>query len=135
MTNVSFYLFEQSDERQVQSACRLCRKILKQATKIWWYCPNLAQQKQLDELLWTFDPTSFIPHGIHDTQGQVCISEHYPTSGEWIIFNFSDKTLEIKDTFQHIIEIVENNEDAKIIGRKKFKQYRQLNLQPRTFKL
>ncbi|HJE75325.1 MAG TPA: DNA polymerase III subunit chi, partial [Acinetobacter johnsonii] len=25
MANISFYLFEQSPERQVESACRLCR--------------------------------------------------------------------------------------------------------------
>ena len=37
--------------------------------------------------------------------------------------------------FDHIIEIIENDEQAKIIGREKFKTYRGLGVQPQTFKL
>lgn len=136
MTDISFYLFEHSPERQAYSACRLCRKILnKQPKKIWWFCDDFAQQKQLDALLWSFDPSSFIPHGIHDLQGSICISEHLPEAGQWIIFNFSKQALKPQDTFEHIIEIVENEESTKIVGREKFKHYRKLGLTPRTFKL
>lgn len=135
MTDISFYLFEQSPERQAYSACRLCRKILKQPKKIWWFCDDVAQQQQLDELLWSFDPSSFIPHGIQDLQAQVCISERLPETGHWIIFNFTQQAVEPKDTFEHIIEIVENQESTKIMGREKFKQYRKLGFTPRTFKL
>ncbi|MEG2637502.1 MAG: DNA polymerase III subunit chi, partial [Acinetobacter sp.] len=35
----------------------------------------------------------------------------------------------------HIIEIIENNESAKQQGREKFKQYRRLGVEARTFKL
>lgn len=135
MTKISFYLFEKSPERQVQSACRLCRKILREPVQIWWYCPDVAQQKVLDELLWQFDPTSFIPHGIDDTDASVCISGQLPTTGTWVLFNFDEKGIAPQETFQHIIEIVENEEEAKIVGRQKFKHYRQLGLEPRTFKL
>lgn len=135
MTNISFYLFEKSDERQVQSACRLCRKILKKSPKIWWYCPDPKLQTLLDDALWTFDATSFISHGIDDTQGQVCISATLPTQGNWIVFNFDTTAITPQSHFSHIIEIIENNEDAKQIGREKFKFYRKLALSPRTFKL
>lgn len=135
MTKVSFYLFEKSNERQVQSACRLCRKILKQSSKIWWYCNNAELQQQLDDALWTFDPVSFIPHGINDTTGQICISDQLPKDGQWILFNFNANVPIIQATFEHIIEIVENTETAKIVGREKFKRYRELDIQPRTFKL
>ncbi|MDB0325247.1 DNA polymerase III subunit chi, partial [Acinetobacter baumannii] len=52
------------EERQVDSACRLCRKILLKHSKIWWYCPDVQLQQTLDEKLWSFDPTSFIAHGV-----------------------------------------------------------------------
>lgn len=135
MTQVSFYLFEQSTEPQAHSACRLARKILKQAEKIWWYCPDVTLQTILDDTLWGFDDTSFITHGIDDQTGQVCISSTLPEHGQWIIFNFSLTAINIQDTFKHIIEIIENKEQNKVIGRDKFKHYRQLNIQPRTFKL
>lgn len=135
MTAISFYLFEKSPERQVQSACRLARKLLKTTPKLWWYCPSKELQQTLDDLLWSFDETSFITHSIDDTTGQVCISSSLPIEGECIVFNFSENIISLTDTFKHIIEIVENTEASKIIGRDKFKQYRQLGIEPRTFKL
>ena len=86
MTQISFYLFEKSNERQVESACRLTRKILNQHAKIWWYCTDSNLQIELDELLWTFDPQSFIPHGIDDIESSVCISAQLPPNHDWIIF-------------------------------------------------
>lgn len=135
MAKVSFYLFEKSNERQVQSTCRLCRKILKQPAQIWLYCDNPDLQQQLDEQLWTFDPGSFIPHGIDQEQATICISSRLPEQSDWIVFNFNNQALEHIYKFSHIIEIIENNESAKQLGREKFKQYRRLGIEPRTFKL
>ncbi|MEB4801565.1 DNA polymerase III subunit chi [Acinetobacter soli] len=135
MPKVSFYLFETSQERQVDSACRLVRKLIKQQQKLWWYCPVLELQKELDEKLWTFDAESFIGHGINQPDAAVCISEQLPDSAEWIIFNFNNHALEHSMQFSHIIEIIENTEAAKQIGREKFKFYRRLGVEPRTFKL
>ncbi len=135
MAKVSFYLFEKSPERQVESACRLCRKLLPKQGKIWLYCPDPDLQQQLDERLWSFDPSSFIPHGIEQTDAPVCISAQLPDSAAWLVFNFNNQALEQTDKFGHIIEIIENDETAKQIGREKFKQYRRSGIQPRTFKL
>ncbi|ENX31898.1 hypothetical protein F889_03788 [Acinetobacter colistiniresistens] len=135
MTQISFYLFENSAERQVESACRLCRKILNQHPQIWWYCTDADLQTELDELLWRFDPVSFIPHSIDQVTSPVCISAELPPSSDWIVFNFNNHALEQTQDFRHIIEIIENNEAAKQIGREKFKMYRRLGIEPRTFKL
>ncbi len=65
----------------------------------------------------------------------MCISAHLPEHESWLIFNFENHALEPQDTFEHIIEIVENQESTKIVGRNKFRQYRDWGIQPRTFKL
>ena len=135
MAKVSFYLFETSEERQVDSACRLCRKILQKQPKIWWYCPDVQLQQMLDERLWEFDPVSFITHDVDQTDAAVCISAKQPLEQGLLVFNFNNHALEQVDHFSHIIEIVENNETAKQIGREKFKMYRRLGIEPRTFKL
>ncbi|MBF7681757.1 DNA polymerase III subunit chi [Acinetobacter sp. B5B] len=132
---VSFYLFETSTEPQAHSACRLARKILKSTKKLWWYCPDPKQQHLLDELLWSFDSSSFITHGIDCQMGQICISTQLPQADEWIVFNFADTPIPKNDYITHSIEIIENNESTKVIGRDKFKYYRQCNITPRTFKL
>ncbi|OTG91706.1 DNA polymerase III subunit chi [Acinetobacter sp. ANC 3832] len=135
MAKVSFYLFEKSPERQVESACRLCRKILRKSAKIWLYSPDLEMQQQLDERLWSFDPSSFLAHGIDQTHAPICISAVLPESAEWIVFNFNNQAIEQVTQFSHIIEIIENDEHAKHIGREKFKTYRKLGIVPQTFKL
>lgn len=135
MAKVSFYLFEKSPERQVESACRLCRKILRKSAKIWLYSPDLEIQQQLDERLWSFDPSSFLAHGIDQTHAPICISAVLPESAEWIVFNFNNQAIEQVTQFSHIIEIIENDEHAKHIGREKFKTYRKLGIVPQTFKL
>ena len=135
MAKVSFYLLETSEERQVDSACRLCRKILQKHPKIWWYCPDVQLQQMLDERLWEFDPVSFIGHGVDQPDAAVCISAKQPLEQGLLVFNFNNHALDQVDHFSHIIEIVENNETAKQIGREKFKMYRRLGIEPRTFKL
>ena len=135
MTKVSFYLFEKSNERQVEITCRLCRKILKQSQRIWLYVDNLDLQQALDEALWSFDVSSFIPHGIDQEHALLCISSRLPQQADWIVFNFNNQALEQIDKFSHIIEVIENNTMAKQQGREKFKQYRRLGIEPQTFKL
>ena len=51
------------------------------------------------------------------------------------MFNFNSQALEAYAKFSHIIEIIENHEAAKVLGREKFKQYRRLGIEPQTFKL
>ncbi|MFM6957010.1 MAG: DNA polymerase III subunit chi, partial [Acinetobacter sp.] len=116
-------------------ACRLCRKILNQHPQIWLYCVDSNLQNELDNKLWSFDSSSFIPHGIDQLNSPVCISAELPPSKDWIVFNFNNHALEQTQDFRHIIEIIENNETAKQIGREKFKMYRRLGIEPRTFKL
>lgn len=135
MAKISFYLFEKSPERQVESACRLCRKILRNAAKIWLHCPDPDMQQQLDEYLWCFDPSSFLAHGIDQIDAPICISPKLPESSEWIVFNFNSQALEQVTQFSHIIEIIENDESAKQVGREKYKAYRQMGTQPQTYKL
>ncbi|TCM71125.1 DNA polymerase III chi subunit [Acinetobacter calcoaceticus] len=135
MTKVSFYLFKKSNERQVESTCRLCRKILRKNAKIWLYCADLDLQQQLDERLWSFDPSSFLAHSMQQSDAPICISAQLPDDNDWIVFNFNNPALEQFSQIGHIIEIIENDEAAKVIGREKFKTYRRLGLQPQTFKL
>ena len=135
MAKVSFYLFEKSPERQVESTCRLCRKILRQSERIWLHTADVELQRQLDERLWSFDPTSFMPHGIEQSEAQICISAQLPTQSDWIVFNFNPHALEQYAKFSHVIEIIENDDSAKQLGREKYKQYRRFGIEPQTFKL
>lgn len=141
--NIRFYLFEKSPERQVDSACRLCRKILQQQhdARIWLHCSDVDVQKQLDDALWQFDASSFIAHGIEDWRVQVNISSDLPQRFDtlsqytWIIFNFTDNAFDWQIPHYQVIEIVENDESKRQIGRGKFSTYKQYGLSPTVYKL
>lgn len=135
MTKVRFYFFETRQERQVESACRLCRKILATSQRIWLYVPDPVQQQLLDQQLWNFEAHSFIPHGINDSNAPVCISAELPQQSGWICINLSQQSINNVQLFSQIVEIVENNEAAKIVGREKFIYYRNLGLELKTYKL
>lgn len=135
MAKVSFYLFEQSNERQVEITCRLCRKLMTKDQRVWLYSPDIQLLQTLDEELWTFDPSSFLAHGLDQLDAPICLSTRLPEQADWIVFNFQSEALEQFEKFSHIIEIVENTELAKQAGREKYKQYRRYGIEPRTFKL
>ncbi len=66
MTRVGFYVVQAADQTQrLQVAVRLADKAFQQGHRIFINAADEAQARTLDELLWTYRPTSFLPHGLH----------------------------------------------------------------------
>ena len=65
MTRVSFYLLNSQDvQSRQQFACRLAEKAVRQGNKVMIATGNEAESRELDQLLWSFRPESFVPHVI-----------------------------------------------------------------------
>ena len=132
MSKVSFYLIENKPLRQTELACRLSQQILNKH-RLWWHCQDEAQCAQLDDFLWGFEATSFIPHGINQIEQPICLSTQLPHVSFDVCINFSNTAIDIEKLPHadlHIIEIVANDEASKQQSRDVFKQYRQLGLDP-----
>jgi DNA polymerase-3 subunit chi len=69
VTLVGFYVVQTaaSGER-LQVAARLADKAFRSGHRIFINASDQGQAQELDQLLWTFRPSSFIPHGLY---GQV----------------------------------------------------------------
>ena len=66
MTRVGFYVVQAADQAQrLQVAVRLADKAFQQGHKIFINAVDEAQARTLDDLLWTYRPSSFLPHGLH----------------------------------------------------------------------
>ena len=66
MTRVGFYVVQAADQAQrLKVAVRLADKAFQQGHKIFINAVDEAQARTLDELLWTYRPASFLPHGLH----------------------------------------------------------------------
>ena len=63
MTEVHFYVLqEQSLQHRMLFACRLVSKALKQKREVHLHMSGEESAIAMDELLWSFDASSFIPH-------------------------------------------------------------------------
>ena len=65
MTRVGFYVVQNSDAgARLAIAARLTEKAFGQGLRVYINADSEAQARQLDELLWSFRPDSFLPHGV-----------------------------------------------------------------------
>ncbi len=146
---ISFYLVEKSSQTQTDVVCRLCQQIYTKHS-IWIYCRDAAQAQQLDDQLWTFAPTSFVPHlliedakSVSDAQHEwsntpILISCDPPLRDREVCINLTGQALdltEIKHGTLHLIEIVGHNEEEKILSRQVFKAYRASDIEPTVHKV
>ena len=65
MTLVGFYVVQAAEQAQrLQVAARLADKAFNRGHRIFINATDRDQAERLDELLWKFRPTSFLPHGL-----------------------------------------------------------------------
>ena len=146
---ISFYLVEKSSQTQTDVVCRLCQQIYHKHP-IWIYCRDEAQAKHLDNQLWTFSATSFVPHLLIDdakstsdvahqrSNTPILISCDPPPRDREVCINLTGQALdltEIQHSALHLIEIVGHNEEEKILSRQVFKAYRASDIEPAVHKI
>jgi len=65
MTPVAFYLLVAGGDRRAL-ACRLAQKARQQRAKVFIHCDDVEVARAMDDLLWTFSDTAFLPHALQD---------------------------------------------------------------------
>ena len=65
MTRVGFYVVQaQAPDERLRVAARLADKAFQRGHRIFINAADESQARQLDELLWSFRPGSFLPHAL-----------------------------------------------------------------------
>lgn len=132
MAKVDFYTIQQStQEGRDFFACRLVEKVYNQGHKIYIHTESETVAQELDDLLWSFRPESFIPHAITgNEEGEdvpVIIGYGNEYSGpKDVLINLSLSIPSFHHEFQRIAEIVINDEAIKQTLREHWKQYQDL---------
>lgn len=140
---VDFYLLTQADESsKLQYACRLLQKAYLSQHKCYVCASNESQLSALDEMLWTFSDTSFIPHRCYQAATpawhdypvqlglQVCQDEAVT-----LVLNLHATQIPAIDKVSRVLELVGADEQDKHSARKRFAYYRKLRIEPNTHKL
>lgn len=132
MTEVSFYILPSklSQERYL-FACKLIEKAYRSKRYCYVYTDTDAQSQQLDEQLWEFRSSSFIPHQIMSAnlpeyeQTILIGTQSAPEKWREIILNLSSNTPVNFRQSERILEILHNNEKTKQLGRQRYLKYQQ----------
>ena len=116
-------------------ACRLTEKAYLRDLSIVIVNDTLADAQALDDLLWTFNERSFIPHKIcMDEQSMDPATKVHlavlPTAlpAADLLVNLTARLPEHWERYARIAEIIDADEDRRRLGRERFKTYRDLKV-------
>lgn len=139
MPQVDFYSLKQSEEQdRLFFTCRLCEKAMNQGLKIYIHTDSDQVAQEMDDLLWSFKPESFIPHAIVGIDDELvededvpvfigCVAE-FPGKADLLI-NLAGDIPDFHGNFTRIAEIVPNSEEAKANLREHWKSYKEKGLE------
>jgi DNA polymerase-3 subunit chi len=114
--------------------CRLAEKAYLGKLQVVILQDNLSDAKALDDLLWTFNERSFVPH-------ELCLDEKFDPATPVhlgldlpklprvdLLVNLTDRMPDGFDRFARIAEIMDADPERRRLGRARFKSYRDLKV-------
>lgn len=130
MPRIDFYILPDQNRLSLQKfACRLADKAYQQGNRILIQTENAEESRVVDDMLWTFNDDSFLPHGLDDesaTSEQPIVITHGNSQHEnfQTMINLSSITPVDATKFDRIAEIVNQEAERKQTGRKHYKVYK-----------
>lgn len=140
-TRVDFYLLKNGDSTaRLQFGCRLTQKAWSAGHKIYIHVANEQAAAEMDGLLWSFSQQSFIPHAVAGSaeaaQAPVVIGTDPSSDNDNdLLVSLVDQFSQAAGNFSRVVEIVAADDSAKAHARERFKQYRELGVEPNTHKI
>jgi DNA polymerase III subunit chi len=140
---VDFYVLKSAAAKQRWAfVCRLTEKAYLKNLKIVIVNDTLADAQALDELLWTFNERSFIPH-------KVCLDEQSLDPATPVHLTLESSALPAADLlvnlahglpaqlqkYTRVAEIIDADEERRRLGRERFKAYRDLKITLETHQI
>ena len=136
MTRIDFH---SNVPDKIAYACRLVRKATLAGKRIVLLTEDAAQQAQLNDALWTFSATDFLPHVVAGdalaAQTPILLTDddstelpHYD-----ILVNLSRRLPANFSRFQRVFEIVSSDDEDAAAGRRRYVAYKQQDHQPTHF--
>ncbi|MDE2389563.1 MAG: DNA polymerase III subunit chi [Betaproteobacteria bacterium] len=139
MTQIYFY---SGSNDKLQTACRLCAKAVQQNMTVLIYTSDETLLDQLDQLLWTFSPTSFIPHCDLREDNElvsatpVILGNRIPADRQFdVLLNLHLQQPPAFDQFNRLIEIADTSPEGKQAARGRYRFYKDGNYPVQHFNL
>ena len=133
MTRVGFYVVQTGDQSQrLHVAARLADKAFQQGHKIYINAPNESQARELDQLLWSFRPSSFLPHALEGEEHSQNIAIGWgqtPGSHNDLLINLNLEIPEFFSRFNRVAEVVTQDPASLSALRKSWAFYKERGYQ------
>lgn len=130
MTSIDFYLIgNNSANKNDTLACRLTNKAFRLGHQVYLHTHEERQTRYIDQLLWTFQAGSFIPHAVSNEQTDeplpVLIGHQAPpVAFGQVLINLNPEVPPFFSQFERVVDIVSNDEEQKQLARQRFRYYR-----------
>ncbi len=135
-----YVLAEATPGARLKVACRLAEKAYLGGQRVLVWHSDREELGRLDELLWTFADTSFVPHAwlAEGIDAPVLLSAGEPPgAAPQVLINLdaSDEPPPFAAATERIVEIIDAEPAHRQSGRARFRAYRQLGCEPATHTL
>jgi DNA polymerase-3 subunit chi len=139
MAEIKFYLLSGTGtDARYRYACKIIEKAYRNGYFAYVLTDSDSQSQWLEQLLWIFRPTSFVPHEIYrgtlpEFPNTILIS-HLPIPRQWqrLVVNLSSNFVTDLAQTEKVVEIFDNDEQIKQIGREHYRHYKSLGIIPTT---
>lgn len=125
MTKVDFY---SGSQHKLRTACQISHKAMQNGVRVMLHTPDRIVAEQLNQLLWSFPATSFLPHCFsHEADAStmpivIGCDDQWPHSE--LLISLHDVCPTFFSRFERVIEIIGIEADDIALGRERFKFYR-----------
>jgi DNA polymerase-3 subunit chi len=149
MTRIDFYIIEDGSEQATEKfICRLTEKAWSQNNAVYLHTMDEQHATKYDELLWSFNEASFVPHQVIQTETDqsetknVLIGhqahqtvEEIPVTYHDVLINLNHETPSFFSQFERVAEIITTDETSRSKGRERYQFYRDRGYVLETHKL
>jgi len=128
MTEVDFYILQAEEPRErAVFACRLAEKVFRLGHSVYLHTTDESGAREVDALLWSFKPQSFLPHGIvgEDHSDRIGIGwTDNPGEFHDVMINLDLAVPNFVGRFQRVAEIVVQDPSVRDPLRESWKRYK-----------
>jgi DNA polymerase III subunit chi len=140
---VDFYVLKGAAPKQrLAFACRLTEKAYLMDLKIVIANETMADALSLDELMWTYDERSFIPHLVCRDEQSLdpatpvhLFAQPSAMPAADLLVNLAERVPAQLQQYTRIAEIIDADEQRRRQGRERFKVYRDLKIPLETHQI
>jgi len=129
MTRILFYVLDSTAPRAREHfVCKLVQKAFARGHRIHIHTGDAQTTQVLDELLWTFEDQSFLPHAASLDARAAPITLHesrLPEAQDDLLINIADVIPDGFGRFAQVADVVGGDESERTAGRERFRFFRE----------